>query len=131
MGNENLNHNSLVPLHDQLIKQNAEDIKEIKSVTNGLPQTIERIEYVVISLSKNFEKFLEVADKKYQTKEMCDVCVENNEKQVADVNKRVDGIEKKYDYLFKGVIAVLISIVGFAAKYGLDILTQILTHATK
>ena len=131
MGIENLDHNSLVPLHDQLIRQNAEDIKEIRVVTNGLPQTIERIEYVVNKLCDNFEKFLEVADKKYQTKEMCEVCAESNEKQVIEVNKRIDGIEKKYDYLFKGVVTVLIAIVGFAIKYGIDILTQILTHATK
>lgn len=128
---KNLDHASLIPLHDELIKQNAADIKEIKQVTNRIPQTIERIEYVVTKLSENFEKFLEVADKKYQTKELCNVCVEAMEKEVEEVNKRVDGLEKKFDYAFKGVITILLTAVGFGIKYGIELLTQILTHSAK
>lgn len=109
MDNNNLNHNNFIPLHDQLLKQNADDIKELKDLTFGLPQTIERIEYVITKLSDNVEKFLDYADKKYQTKEMCEVCQEND-------NKRITAIEKKLDYAVKGTISVLIGLVSLAVK---------------
>ena len=122
-----LDHENIIPLHDELIRQNSEDIREIKEITFGLPQTIERIEYVVTKLSENFEKFLEVADKKYQTKEMCQVCIERQEKEVEEVNERVAGLEKKFDYFTKGFIVVLLTVLGFAGKFGLDILVQVLS----
>ena len=127
MSNLPLDHENIIPLHDELIRQNAEDIREIKEITFGLPQTIERIEYVVTKLSENFEKFLEVADKKYQTKEMCQVCIERQEKEVEEVNERVAGLEKKFDYFTKGILVVLLTVLGFAGKFGLDILVQVLS----
>lgn len=127
MSNLPLDHENIIPLHDELIRQNAEDIREIKEITFGLPQTIERIEYVITKLSENFDKFLEVADKKYQTKEMCQVCIERQEKEVEEVNERVAGLEKKFDYLTKGILVVLLTVLGFAGKFGLDILVQVLS----
>lgn len=122
---------SLIPLHDELIKQNTADIKEIKNVTNGLPQTIERIEYILTQLNSTMDRFIQEADKKYQSKEMCQMCSIDAEKKMDEVNKRVDGLEKKYDYLYKGLIAVLITVVGFGLKIGIDVIQHALMTVAK
>ena len=117
MSEEQTNHENFVPLHNQLLKQNAEDIKELKELTFGLPQTLERIEYVVEQLGKNVDKFLDSAADRFQTKEMCVVCIETKEKEISEANQRIDKLEKKWDYLIKTVIGILLAAIGFGLKY--------------
>ena len=97
-------HTDVILLHEQILKQNVEDIKELKEITFGLPQTLERIEYVVSELGNNFKEFLRSADKKYQTKEMCDMCRN-------DIDKRITELEKKNDRLQWGVLSALALVI--------------------
>jgi hypothetical protein len=121
-------HENLIPLHNKLLQQNAEDIKELKELTFGLPQTLERIEYVVTKLGENFDKFLDSAEKKFQTKEMCELCREGQAKDVTEVNKRIDNLEKKWNWLINGMLVIGLAVITFSIKYGVSVITEILSN---
>jgi hypothetical protein len=126
--NQNEQHENLVPLHNQLLKQNAEDIKELKELTFGLPQTLERIEYVVNKLGENVDKFLDSAEKKFQTKEVCEMCIKAHGEATGNIDKRVEDLEKKWDYFIKTLVGALLSLVGYGIGYAVYFLWHILSH---
>ena len=86
--------------HDQLLQQHAKEIEEIKDVTYGLPQTLEKITFVVTELSSNMKEmgndmkeFLRVSDKKYATKEMSEMCREDVKEEIREIKDKQKKIE--------------------------------------
>ena len=113
-----LDDDGLVAVHEELIKQQDEDIKELKKITFGLPQILESFDKTLTKLSNNLEKFLDNADKKYQTKEVCEVCSSN-------IEKRVDKLETEKERMKWWIIGLLVASVGellaiIANLYGIN-----------
>ena len=80
-------------VHDVTLIRHEEEIKELKVITFGLPQTLKRMEDVVTKLSDNIEKFLENTEKKYQSKEVCRMCVEENASKFASLELKQEKLE--------------------------------------
>jgi chromosome segregation ATPase len=101
-----------VELHDQTIKRHDEEIKELKDVTYGLPQTLEKITFVVTELSasmkdigKDMKEFLRVADKKYATKEMCEMCREDIQAEVKEAKDEIKEVRDEQKKMRWGMLS--------------------------
>jgi len=128
-------HTSLIPLHDELLKRNAEDIKEIKNELYGIPQRMDSLEKGVTQLcdgvaenNRNVVDLLHRLEDKFQTKEMCTMCSESMDKELTDfqdaTDKRIGKLEVKFDKAMIALVVGLVAMLGFLGKYGFDLLMK-------
>jgi predicted RNase H-like nuclease (RuvC/YqgF family) len=105
-------HERLIPLHDELLKRNAEDIKELKQEIYGIPQRIDNLEKSVMELCKTVadsnkmsQELIRGFENKYQTKELFDMTCRDVEKEIADLKKEVEDLKKEKDAIKNKLIA--------------------------
>lgn len=119
-------HEKLLPLHDELLKRNAEDIKEIKGELYGIPQRISSLERIVTDLCNNVAEnnktvmeLLRGLEGKYQTKEMSEMNnraiekrIEELEEEIEDNREEIQGLKKDRDALKNKIIYMSIVLIG-------------------
>lgn len=122
-------------LHEQMLKQNAGDIKELQKEIYGIPQRMVELEKRVGELIQSFttfntttQDFLRRFEDKYQTKEMCSMCSESVNALIADYkeknDKRVATLENKFERVIIYIVLLLVATLGFLGKYGFDVIIQ-------
>lgn len=90
-------------VHEDMLLQNRADIQDIKKdlvVIATLQEKFSNMEGWLKSISTDIKNFIEKTDDKFQTKEMCDVCMQTSEKQYAELVKiyenRVTDLKETY-----------------------------------
>lgn len=77
-------------MHEDLLMRNSTDIQSIKKDMIGLAKLEEKfsnMEGWLKSISTDIKNFIEKTENKFQTKEMCDVCMQTSEKQYSELIK--------------------------------------------
>lgn len=90
-------------MHEDLLMRNASDIQSIKKDMIGLAKLEEKfsnMEGWLKSISSDIKNFIEKTENKFQTKEMCDVCMQTSEKQYSELvriyENRVQDLKDTY-----------------------------------
>lgn len=90
-------------VHEDMLLQNRADIQDIKKdlvIIATLQEKFSNMEGWLKSISTDIKSFIEKTDDKFQTKEMCDVCMQTSEKQYAELVKiyenRVADLKETY-----------------------------------
>ena len=77
-------------VHEDMLLQNRADIQDIKKdlvIIATLQEKFSNMEGWLKSISTDIKNFIEKSDDKFQTKEMCEVCMQTSDKQYAELAK--------------------------------------------
>lgn len=77
-------------VHEDMLLQNRADIQDIKKdlvMIATLQEKFSNMEGWLKSISTDIKNFIAKTDDKFQTKEMCEVCMQTSEKQYAELVK--------------------------------------------
>lgn len=77
-------------VHEDMLLQNRADIQDIKKdlvIIATLQEKFSNMEGWLKSISTDIKNFIEKSEDKFQTKEMCEVCMQTSDKQYAELAK--------------------------------------------
>lgn len=94
---------SVQKLHEDMLVQNRQDIgemkKELASIT-ALQEKFSNMEGWLKRISADIKEFIDKSDNKFQTKEMCDMCMQTSDKQYTELARayesRVTDLKETY-----------------------------------
>lgn len=94
---------SVQKLHEDILQRNTNDIQDIKKDLinlNTLQEKFSNMEVWLKRISSDIKEFIDKSDKKFQTKEMCDMCMQTSEKQYTELARayenRVNDLKETY-----------------------------------
>lgn len=90
-------------IHEDMLERNSVDIAEIKNKLVGLATLDERFKNMegwLKSIASDIKGFIEKSEHKYQTKEVCEMCMQASDKQYSELVKlyesRVSDLKETY-----------------------------------
>lgn len=111
-------------LHEQLIKQNSEDIKALKEDLKGLPERFNSLEERVSELINGINDLLKRMEDKYQTKEVCNMCklIEENRFKSMDekyetLEQEIKKIKSAYERTILKILLLSVSVIISLASF--------------
>lgn len=125
-------------LHENLLKQHADNIKELRVEMNGIPQRLDNVEKqitklcdTVMEFGKGVNDLLRRIEDKYQTKEMCDMCNLYLKNEVEELKLENRAQQKKIESLQKESSNMLKGIIGMGVTFFVQVLVWIFLNHDK
>ena len=94
---------SVQKLHEDILQRNINDIHEIKkelATITTLQEKFSNMEGWLKRISADIKEFIDKSDNKFQTKEMCEVCMQTSDKQYTELARayenRVTDLKETY-----------------------------------